>query len=51
VTLRDHVKPLTGILEWVTDPKLAKPKSPQFQLKDVRFTVSEIESIVQVETA
>ncbi len=49
VTLRDHVKPLTGILEWVTDPKLAKPKSPQFQLKDVRFTVSEIESIVQVE--
>ncbi len=49
VTLRDHVKPLTGILEWVSDPKLATPKSPQFRIKGVIFTISEVESIVQVE--
>jgi hypothetical protein len=51
VTLRDHVKPLTGILEWVSDPKQATPKSPQFRIKGVLFTISDIESIVQVETA
>jgi len=49
VTLRDHIKPLTGMLEWVTDPKISTPKSPRFRLKGVLFTIAEIESIVQVE--
>ena len=49
VALRDHVKPLTGILEWVSDPKNPSPKTPQFRLKGMTFTVAEIESIVQVE--
>ncbi len=49
VTLRDHIKPLTGKLEWISDPKLAASKSPTFRLKGVEFTVAEIESIVQVE--
>ena len=49
VSLRHHVKPLTGMLEWVTDPKKVLPKSPVFRLKGVEFTVAEIESIVQVE--
>jgi hypothetical protein len=51
VTLRDHVKPLSGILEWVADAKIATPKSPQFRIKGVLFTVSDIESIVQVDSA
>jgi hypothetical protein len=49
VSLRDHAKPLTGILEWISDPKKATAKNPQFRLKGMEFTVTEIESIVQVE--
>lgn len=49
VSLRDHVKPLTGKLEWLSDPKKAAPKTPTFRLKGVEFTVAEIESIVQVD--
>lgn len=51
VSLQNHVKPLTGMLEWVTDPKKAPSKTPLFRLKGVEFTVAEIESIVQVEEA
>lgn len=49
VSLRDHARPLTGILEWIADPKKASPNSPHFRLKGMEFTVSEIDSIVQVE--
>ena len=49
VSLRNHAKPLTGLLEWISDPKKPNPKSPTFRLRGVEFGVSEIESIVQVE--
>ncbi len=47
VSLRDHAKPLTGILEWVDDPKKGRQGPPLFRLKGVEFGVGEIESIVQ----
>ena len=51
VSLKDHVKPLTGMLEWISDPKTVASKTPTFRLRGVEFTVVEIESIVQVEDA
>lgn len=47
VMLRDHAKPLTGILEWTSDPKKGRQGPPLFRLKGLEFTVGEIESIVQ----
>ena len=50
VTLLNHAKPISGILEWVNDPKNMKLKSPQFRIKGISFNLSEIESIVQQES-
>ena len=47
VTLADFVKPLTGVLEWVEDPKRMPNQPPVFRLKGVEFGVGDIESIVQ----
>ena len=47
VTLADFVKPLTGVLEWVNDPKKGPDQPPVFRLKGVEFRVGDIESIVQ----
>lgn len=49
VSLRDHAKPLIGMLEWISEPKTDSPKTPTFRLKGVEFTNTEIESIVQEE--
>lgn len=49
VSLRDHAKPLTGVLEWISDPKSKRDAVPLFRLKGLEFTPSEIESIVQVD--
>ncbi len=50
VSLKDHVKPLQGILEWVNDSKRGHDASPLFRLRGVQFSVGEIESIIQEET-
>lgn len=47
VTLVDFVKPLTGVLEWVQEPKKGAHHSPKFRLNGVEFGVGDIESIVQ----
>lgn len=47
VCLADHAKSLTGMLEWVNDPKKGRQGPPLFRLKGVEFGVGEIESIVQ----
>lgn len=47
VCLRDHAKPLSGVLEWVTAEKGSHEVSPKFRLRGVEFGVGEIESIVQ----
>ncbi len=47
VSLRDHAKPLSGMLEWTADPKRKPHDTPVFRLKGVEFTAAEIESIVQ----
>jgi hypothetical protein len=47
VTLADFAKPLTGVLEWVDDPKKGSHHPPMFRLKGVEFGVGDIESIVQ----
>ena len=51
VALKDHAKPLRGILEWVNDPKKGRQGPPLFRLRGVEFSVGEIESIVQEESA
>jgi len=47
VSLKDHAKPLRGILEWVNVSKRSQHASPMFRLRGVEFSVGEIESIVQ----
>jgi hypothetical protein len=49
VSLRDHAKPLTGILEWVNERKKGSATVPVLRLRGLEFSPSEIESIVQVE--
>jgi hypothetical protein len=49
VMLKDHAKPLTGILEWISDPKKSRSIQPLFRLKGLEFTPAEIDSIVQVD--
>ena len=49
VSLKDHAKPLRGILEWVNDPKKGSLVQPLFRLRGVEFSVGEIESILQEE--
>ena len=49
VSLKDHAKPLCGILELLTDSKHRDAARPVFRLKGLEFGPAEIESIVQVE--
>lgn len=50
VALKDHAKPLRGILELVNEPKKGRQGPPLFRLRGVEFSVGEIESIVQEES-
>lgn len=49
VTLKDHAKPLVGILDWKSDPRKGRNSPPVFKLKGLEFSPTEIESIVQVD--
>jgi len=49
VVLKDHAKPLVGVLDWQVNPKKGKAEPPVFRLRGLEFTAAEIESIVQVE--
>jgi hypothetical protein len=51
VSLKDHAKPLVGILELLADPKKRDASLPLFRLRGLEFTPAEIESIVQVDSA
>jgi len=51
VSLKDHAKPLCGILELLADPKKRDASRPLLRLKGLEFTPTEIESIVQVDPA
>lgn len=51
VTLAEFVKPLTGVLEWVQEPKKGAHQPPKFRLNGVEFGVGDIESIVQEDQA
>lgn len=50
VALRDHAKPLSGILEWIADPKKKLDGPPIFRLRGLEFTPADIESIERDET-
>jgi hypothetical protein len=51
VSLRDHAKPITGILEWIADTKMKRPDAPPvFRIRSLQFSAADIESIVQVDT-
>lgn len=47
VWLRDHAKPLSGMLEWLHGPKARPDSPPRFRLRGMEFELGEIESIVQ----
>jgi chemotaxis receptor (MCP) glutamine deamidase CheD len=48
VCLRDHAKPLTGMIEWIErDQAASKNAPPRFRLRGMEFGHDEIESIVQ----
>ncbi len=47
VSLTDHAKPLSGILEWLPGPHKDRNAPPRFRLRGLEFGVTEIESIVQ----
>lgn len=49
VCLADHVKPLSGVLEWLREPGCPANALPRFRLRGVEFGPGEIESIVQEE--
>jgi hypothetical protein len=49
VVLRDHRKPLVGVLDWKSDFKKDPCAPPVFRLRGLEFMAAEIESIVQVE--
>jgi hypothetical protein len=49
VSLKDHAKPLTGILESLADPKNRDVSRPMFRLKGLEFSPAQIESIVQID--
>jgi len=51
VSLKDHAKPVTGVLEWVSDPKRKNAGAPIFRIKALEFGPGDIESIVQVEVS
>ena len=51
VLLKDHAKPLCGILELLADPKNRNASKPLLRLKGLEFTPADIESIVQVDPA
>lgn len=46
VSLKNHAKPLTGLLEIVSSPKQGQPV---FRIKGLEFTPAEIESMLQAE--
>jgi hypothetical protein len=47
ITLKDYVKPLTGRLEWISNPKAKPDEPPRFRLRGVEFVAADLESIVQ----
>lgn len=47
VWLKDHAKPLTGMIEWREPPRSERNAPPRFMLRGLEFGVGEIESIVQ----
>jgi hypothetical protein len=49
VWLKDHAKPLSGMLEWLEVAKGGMNGAPRFKLRGLEFGHEEIESIVQEE--
>jgi hypothetical protein len=47
VWLKDHAKPLSGMLEWQEPAKGGMNGPPRFRLRGLEFGHEEIESIVQ----
>ncbi len=47
VSLKDHAKPLSGLIEWLQIPGQARNAPPRFRLRGLEFGPDEIESLVQ----
>ncbi len=51
VVLKDHEKPLVGLLRTVSDPKKKRAGPPEFEMGGLRFQVGAIQSIVQIDAS
>jgi hypothetical protein len=49
VSLKNHAKPIVGLLEWNSGKKTDPSAPPVFRIRSLEFGALEIESIVQVE--
>lgn len=49
VCLRDHVKPLSGLIEWIEPSASQRHLPPRFRLRGLEFVPGDIESLVQEE--
>jgi len=47
VWLKDHAKPLSGMIEWQEPTRSERNEPPRFKLRGLEFGPGEIESIVQ----
>jgi len=47
VSLRNHAKPLCGLIEWIEPPATHRHLPPQFRMRGLEFGPDEIESLAQ----
>ena len=47
VSLRNHAKPVSGLIEWIEPPSAHRDQPPRFRLRGLEFGPDEIESLVQ----
>ena len=47
VTLRNHAKPIRGVIEWIQPPSRQPQQPPKFRIRGIVFGHDEIEGLVQ----
>ena len=47
VSLRNHAKPVCGLIEWIEPPNDQRDQPPRFRIRSLEFGPDEIESLVR----
>lgn len=47
VWLKNHAKPVSGPLEWLTGKRYNPNDEPRFKVRSLEFVISEVESMVR----